>query len=158
MTDAVIVSTARTGLAKSWRGAFNMTHGATLGGHVTQAAVERAKIDPARVEDVIMGCVSQVGEQSTNVARNAVLASRLPVTVPGTLSGKHEDNTALRATLKPCSPTWLTQPMMTSSMASLGTLARATRASITWAARSAGCQPDRRPPLRPPAVRTAATM
>ena len=51
MTDAVIVSTARTGLAKSWRGAFNMTHGATLGGHVTQAAAERARLDPARVVD-----------------------------------------------------------------------------------------------------------
>ncbi len=56
MTEAVIVSTARTGLAKSWRGAFNMTHGATLGGHAVKAAVERAKIDPAEVEDVIMGC------------------------------------------------------------------------------------------------------
>ena len=55
MTDAVIVSTARTGLAKSWRGAFNMTHGATLGGHATQAAVARAGIDPARVVEVEFG-------------------------------------------------------------------------------------------------------
>ena len=56
MTEAVIVSTARTGLAKSWRGALNMTHGATLGGHVVRAAVERAKVDPAEVEDAIIGC------------------------------------------------------------------------------------------------------
>lgn len=55
MADAVIVSTARTALARSWRGAFNMTHGATLGGHAVKAAVERAKVDPAEVEDVLMG-------------------------------------------------------------------------------------------------------
>ena len=54
MTDAVIVSTARTGLAKSWRGALNMTHGATMGGHVVKHAIERAKIDPAEVDDVII--------------------------------------------------------------------------------------------------------
>ena len=56
MTSAVIVSTARTPLAKSWKGAFNMTHGATLGGHVVKAAVERAGVDPGAVEDVLMGC------------------------------------------------------------------------------------------------------
>ena len=56
MTDAVIVSTARTPLTKSWKGAFNMTHGATLGGHALQAAISRAGIDAAQVEDVIMGC------------------------------------------------------------------------------------------------------
>ncbi|MEM5342497.1 acetyl-CoA C-acyltransferase [Paraburkholderia azotifigens] len=83
MNEAVIVSTARTGLAKSWRGAFNMTHGATLGGHVTQAAVERAKIDPARVEDVIMGCANPEGATGSNIARQIALRARLPVTVPG---------------------------------------------------------------------------
>src|SRR5579862_7440977 len=83
MTDAVIVSTARTGLAKSWRGGFNMTHGATLGGHVTQAAVERAKIDPARVEDVIMGCANPEGATGANIARQIVLRAGLPVSVPG---------------------------------------------------------------------------
>jgi len=83
MTDAVIVSTARTGLAKSWRGAFNMTHGATLGGHVTQAAVARAGIDPARVEDVIMGCANPEGATGTNIARQIALRAGLPVTVPG---------------------------------------------------------------------------
>ena len=56
MTDAVIVSTARTGLAKSWRGAFNMTHGATMGGHVVAHAIARANLEPAEVDDVLMGC------------------------------------------------------------------------------------------------------
>jgi acetyl-CoA C-acetyltransferase len=83
MTDAVIVSTARTGLAKSWRGALNMTHGATLGGHVTKAAVERAGIDPARVEDVIMGCANPEGATGANIARQIALRAGLPVTVPG---------------------------------------------------------------------------
>ena len=83
MTDAVIVSTARTGLAKSWKGSFNMTHGATLGGHVTQAAVERAKIDPARVEDVIMGCANPEGATGWNIARQIALRAGLPVSVPG---------------------------------------------------------------------------
>ncbi|KND59032.1 3-ketoacyl-CoA thiolase [Candidatus Paraburkholderia schumanniana] len=83
MTDAVIVSTARTALAKSWRGALNMTHGATLGGHVTKAAVERAGIDPARVEDVIMGCVNPEGATGMNIARQIALRAGLPVAVPG---------------------------------------------------------------------------
>ena len=70
-TDAVIVSTARTPLCKSWRGAFNMTHGATMGGHVVKAAVERAKLDPAEVEDVIMGCATPEGATgSTSRARS----------------------------------------------------------------------------------------
>jgi acetyl-CoA C-acetyltransferase len=83
MTDAVIVSTARTGLAKSWRGALNATHGATLGGHVSAAAVARAKIDPARVEDVIMGCANPEGATGLNIARQIALRAGLPVTVPG---------------------------------------------------------------------------
>ncbi|CAH2788849.1 MAG: 3-ketoacyl-CoA thiolase (EC @ Acetyl-CoA acetyltransferase (EC [Candidatus Burkholderia crenata] len=83
MTDAVIVSTARTGLAKSWRGTFNMTHGATLGGHATQAAVARAGIDPARVEDVIMGCANPEGATGMNIARQIALRAGLPVSVPG---------------------------------------------------------------------------
>src|SRR6202163_1865089 len=84
MTEAVIVSTARTGLAKSWRGAFNMTHGATLGGHVVQAAVERAKLDPAEVEDVIMGCALPEGTTGGNVARQIALRAGLPVSTAGT--------------------------------------------------------------------------
>src|ERR1700754_1100211 len=83
MTDAVIVSTARTGLAKSWRGGFNMTHGATLGGHVTQAAVERAKLDPARVEDVLMGCANPEGATGANIARQIALRAGLPITTSG---------------------------------------------------------------------------
>jgi len=82
MTEAVIVSTARTGLAKSWRGAFNMTHGATLGGHAVKAAVERAKLDPAEVEDVIMGCALPEGATGWNIARQIALRAGCPVTVP----------------------------------------------------------------------------
>ena len=83
MTDAVIVSTARTALAKSWRGSFNMTHGATLGGHVVKAAVERAGIDPAEVEDVIMGCATPEGATGSNIARQIALRAGLPVTAAG---------------------------------------------------------------------------
>lgn len=83
MTDAVIVSTARTGLAKSWKGAFNMTHGATLGGHAVQHAVARAGIDPAEVEDVIMGCATPEGATGANIARQIALRAGLPVTAAG---------------------------------------------------------------------------
>ena len=83
MTNAVIVSTARTPLAKSWKGAFNMTHGATLGGHVVKAAVERAGIDPAAVEDVLMGCANPEGATGWNIARQIALRAGLPVTRPG---------------------------------------------------------------------------
>ncbi len=83
MTEAVIVSTARTALAKSWRGALNMTHGATLGGHVVAAAVARAKLDPARVEDVLMGCANPEGATGANIARQIALRAGLPVSVPG---------------------------------------------------------------------------
>ena len=83
MTDAVIVSTARTGLAKSWRGAFNMTHGATLGGHVVAEAVARAGIDPAEVEDVVMGCATPEGATGANIARQIALRAGLPVTTAG---------------------------------------------------------------------------
>jgi acetyl-CoA C-acetyltransferase len=84
MTDAVIVSTARTGLAKSWRGALNMTHGATLGAHVVRAAVERAKLDPAEVEDVLMGCALPEGTTGGNVARQIALRAGLSVTTAAT--------------------------------------------------------------------------
>src|ERR1700694_4527299 len=83
MTEAVIVSTARTGLAKSWRGAFNMTHGATLGGHAVKAAVERAKLDPAEVEDVIFGCALPEGATGGNIARQIAIRAGLPVTTAG---------------------------------------------------------------------------
>ncbi len=83
MTDAVIVSTARTGLARSWRGALNMTHGATLGAHVVKAACERAKLGPNDVEDVIMGCGLPEGTTGGNVARQIALRAGLPVTTAG---------------------------------------------------------------------------
>jgi acetyl-CoA C-acetyltransferase len=83
MTDAVIVSTARTGLAKSWRGGFNMTHGATLGGHVVKHAVERAGIDPGEVEDVLFGCAFPEGADGSNVARQIAIRAGLPVTAAG---------------------------------------------------------------------------
>ena len=83
MSEAVIVSTARTALAKSWRGAFNMTHGASLGGHAVKAAVERAKIDPAEVEDVIFGCALPEGATGGNIARQIAIRAGLPVTAGG---------------------------------------------------------------------------
>jgi acetyl-CoA C-acetyltransferase len=83
MTDAVIVSTARTPLCKSWRGALNMTHGAKMGGHVVHAALERAKVDADEVEDVIMGCANPEGATGSNIARQIALRAGCPVTVPG---------------------------------------------------------------------------
>jgi acetyl-CoA C-acetyltransferase len=83
MTDVAIVSTARTGLGKSWRGSFNMTHGATLGGHVVKHAVERAGVDPNEIEDVIMGCAFPEGADGSNIARQIALRAGLPVTASG---------------------------------------------------------------------------
>ncbi|HUG23406.1 acetyl-CoA C-acyltransferase [Piscinibacter sp.] len=83
MTNAVIVSTARTPLAKSWKGAFNMTHGATLGGHAVRAAVERAGIDGALVDDVLMGCATPEGATGSNIARQIALRAGLPITTSG---------------------------------------------------------------------------
>ena len=83
MTNAVIVSTARTPLAKSWKGAFNMTHGATLGGHAVQHAVQRAGIDPELIEDVIMGCANPEGATGANIARQIALKAGLPISVSG---------------------------------------------------------------------------
>lgn len=83
MTQAVIVSTARTPLAKSWKGSFNMTHGATLGGHAVQHAIARAGIDAAHVEDVIMGCANPEGATGMNIARQIALAAGCPITTSG---------------------------------------------------------------------------
>ena len=83
MTEAVIVSTARTPLAKSWRGSFNMTHGATLGAHAVQAAIARAGIDPAEVEDIMMGCANPEGATGLNIARQIAIKAGLPVSVGG---------------------------------------------------------------------------
>jgi len=83
MTNAVIVSTARNGLARSWRGAFNMTHGATMGGHAVQHAVARAKLAPEEIDDVLMGCALPEGATGANIARQIALRAGCPVTVPG---------------------------------------------------------------------------
>ncbi|GLQ25490.1 acetyl-CoA C-acyltransferase [Sulfitobacter pacificus] len=83
MKQAVIVSTARTGLAKSFRGSFNMTHGAAMGGHVVQHAVERAGLDPSQIEDVVMGCATPEGATGGNIARQIALRAGLPITAAG---------------------------------------------------------------------------
>ncbi len=83
MIDAVIVSTARTGLAKSWKGAFNMTHGATLGGHVLAAAIARAGLAPGEVEDVVIGCANPEGATGGNIARQIALRGGCPVGTAG---------------------------------------------------------------------------
>jgi acetyl-CoA C-acetyltransferase len=83
VTDAVIVATARTGLGKSWKGAFNMTYGATLGAHAVRHAVERAGVEPAEVEDVIMGSTFGEGTTGGNIARAIALRAGLPVTTAG---------------------------------------------------------------------------
>src|SRR6218665_1040938 len=83
MTRAVIVSTARTPLTKSWKGSFNMTHGATLGGHAVQHAVARAGIEAAEAEDVIMGCANPEGATGSNIARQGALRAGLPLTTAG---------------------------------------------------------------------------
>ena len=83
MTSAVIVSTARTPLAKSWKGSFNMTHGATLGGHAVEHALKRAGIEAAEVDDVIIGCATPEGATGSNIARQIALRAGCPVTVSG---------------------------------------------------------------------------
>lgn len=81
MKQAVIVSTARTGLAKSYRGAFNETHGATMAGHAIEHAVRRSGIDPAQIEDAFVGCGYPEGWTGSNIARQSVIRAGLPVTV-----------------------------------------------------------------------------
>src|SRR3990167_7810532 len=83
MTEAVIVSTARTGLAKSWRGAFNMTYGPTLAAHTITEAVKRANVDPGEIEDVILGVAFPEGTGGLNIGRVAALRAGLPVTTAG---------------------------------------------------------------------------
>src|SRR3984957_20993050 len=83
MQDVVIVSTARTPLCKSWRGALNLTHGATLGGHVVKAALERARVQGEEVDDILMGCALPEGATGWNIARQIALRAGLPNSVPG---------------------------------------------------------------------------
>jgi acetyl-CoA C-acetyltransferase len=84
MVEAVIVSTARTGVGKAYRGALNNTEGATMAGHVVAEVVKRAGIEPGDVEDVVMGCAMQQGTTGVNIARKAAIRAGLPVTVAGT--------------------------------------------------------------------------
>lgn len=79
MKEAVIVSTARTPIGKAYRGAFNNTHGAELGGHAIRHAVDRAKVDPGEVEDVLMGCALPEGATGQNIARQCAVRGGLPV-------------------------------------------------------------------------------
>src|SRR6059058_5462906 len=83
MPEAVIVSVARTPLCKSWRGAFNMTHGATMGGHALRHALDRAALDPAEIEDVVIGCANPEGATGRNIARQIALRAGCPVTTAG---------------------------------------------------------------------------
>ena len=83
MIDAVIVSIARTGLARSWKGAFNMTYGPTLAGHAIEHAVARAGVDPGEIEDVMLGATFGEGNTGGNIARLAALRAGLPVTTAG---------------------------------------------------------------------------
>ena len=84
MREAVIVSTARTGLAKSMRGGFNMTHGAVMGGHAVKHAIAKAKLDPGEIEDVYMGCAQPEGATGMNIARLSAIWAGCPVTTGGT--------------------------------------------------------------------------
>ena len=83
MQDVVIASTARTPLCKSWRGSLNLTHGATMGGHVVRAALERASVSPDEVEDVLMGCAFPEGVTGWNIGRQIALRAGLPDSTPG---------------------------------------------------------------------------
>ena len=84
MREAVIVSTARTGLAKSGRGGFNMTHGAVMAGHAIKHAIAKAGVEPAEVEDVFMGCANPEGATGFNIARLSAIWAGCPVTTAGT--------------------------------------------------------------------------
>ena len=83
MTEAVIVSTVRTPLCKSWRGALNMTHGATMGGHAVKHAIDRAQLDPAEIEDVIIGCANPEGATGWNIARQVAIRAGCPIETSG---------------------------------------------------------------------------
>src|SRR6059036_972186 len=83
MNEAVIASYARTPIGKAYRGALNATHGATLGAHAVAAAVERSGLDPAEVQDVVLGGSLGEGTTGGNIARQVALRAGLPVTTPG---------------------------------------------------------------------------
>jgi acetyl-CoA C-acetyltransferase len=83
MRSAVIVATARTPLTRSWTGALNLTHGASLAAHAISSAIERAGVDPGLIDDVVLGCANPEGATGGNIARQAALRAGLPVTTPG---------------------------------------------------------------------------
>ena len=89
MREAVIVSTARTALAKSVRGTFNDTHGITLAAHALEHAIARAGVAPEEVEDVILGCAHPEGATGYNIARNAAVAAGCPVMTSGTTINRY---------------------------------------------------------------------
>src|SRR5579875_2296136 len=89
MREAAIVSAARTPIGKAFRGAYNQTHGATLAGHVIKAAVERANVDPAEIDDVVLGVGLPEGATGNNLGRVAALRAGLPVSVPGTTINRY---------------------------------------------------------------------
>ncbi len=107
MREAVIVATARTPIGKAVRGAFNNTHGASMTGHVIQQAVERAKVEPGEVEDVIIGCANPEGATGHNIARDAAIRAGLPVTVPGETINRF-CSSGLMAIASPPSASWST--------------------------------------------------
>jgi acetyl-CoA C-acetyltransferase len=88
MRSAVIVSTARTPLTRSWTGGLNLTHGATLGAHVISAAIDRAGVDPERIDDVVLGCANPSGATGGNIARQAALRAGLPAATAGVTVGR----------------------------------------------------------------------
>jgi len=88
MREAVVVSTARTGLTKSFRGEFNNTHGAAMAGHAIRHAIERAGVEPGEVEDVFVGCANPEGATGTNIGRNAALWAGCPVTTAGAMNAR----------------------------------------------------------------------
>jgi acetyl-CoA C-acetyltransferase len=83
MREAVIVSTARTPIGKAYRGAFNDTQAQALGGHVIAEAVKRAKVDPAEIDDVVMGAALQQGSTGGNIARQCAIRAGLPTSIAG---------------------------------------------------------------------------
>ncbi|MGR3781740.1 MAG: thiolase family protein, partial [Albimonas sp.] len=83
MREAVIVSTARTPIGKAYRGAFNNTQSQELIGHAVKHAVERSKVDPAEIEDCVIGAAIQQGAQGLNIGRQAVIRAGLPDTIAG---------------------------------------------------------------------------
>ncbi len=89
MREAVIVSAARTPIGRAFRGAFNQTHGATMAGHVVEHAMERAGVDPAEVEDVVIGSGLPEGATGNNIGRAAALRAGCPVTVSGTTINRY---------------------------------------------------------------------